>query len=436
MKNLKLLLLFALCLPFVASCSDDEEEPYVEVAQLQFTDLDANATTLTLKITSNTSWTLSSDASWCTPLTASGEGSADIQLNVTENTGRALRTAKVTVTAAGGLNPQTVTVSQKVVVPDNNYHYKLPVVFHVIYSSKSNTKQYVKAGWMETILADVNKLYKNSGVDLNMEFVLATEDPNGKKLEEPGVNRVQWANAKISCQEFMGYTANTPQKYIDLMWDQDRYINICVYTFAEENVLGISTFPYTIQPDYLAGLSVLAYEVDYTEIPYPHCVSINNTFIYDHDAYYSSSDIVATLTHELGHYLGLRHAFSENDEDPASGYDCCIDSDFCEDTPTYNKADYDAYLTDYLGGSGSMTQADYDILVMRNDCKHPGTTFRSTNVMDYAISDSDKFTSDQAKRMRHVMLNSPFIPGPKIRTKEQQQPTTRAAIHFDMKAYE
>lgn len=56
---------------------------------------------------------------------------------------------------------------------------------------------------------------------------------------------------------------------------------------------------------------MLAYEVDYTNIPYPHCVSINNDYIYDHDAYYSSSDIVATLTHELGHYLGLRHAFSE-----------------------------------------------------------------------------------------------------------------------------
>lgn len=118
MKNLKLLLLFALCLPFVASCSDDEEDPYVEVAQSQFTDLDATATTLTLKITSNTSWTVTSDAFWCTPKTANGEGSADIQLNVTENTGRALRTAKITVMAAGATTPQTVTVSQKVVVPD------------------------------------------------------------------------------------------------------------------------------------------------------------------------------------------------------------------------------------------------------------------------------------------------------------------------------
>ena len=36
-----------------------------------------------------------------------------------------------------------------------------------------------------------------------------------------------------------------------------------------------------------------------------------------------------------------------------------------------------------------MTQADYEVLVMRNDCKHPGVTFRSTNVMDYAISDAD-----------------------------------------------
>ena len=89
-----------------------------------------------------------------------------------------------------------------------------------------------------------------------------------------------------------------------------------------------------------------------------------------------------------------------------------------------------------MGNSGTMTQADYEVLVMRNDCKHPGVTFRSTNVMDYAISDADRFTADQATRMRYVMLRSPFIPGPKIRTPEQQQPSSRTPIHFEMKAYE
>ena len=142
------------------------------------------------------------------------------------------------------------------------------------------------------------------------------------------------------------------------------------------------------------------------------------------------------MTHELGHYLGLRHAFSENDEDQTGSSDWCIDSDFCEDTPTYNKAEHDDYLLKYMGNSGTMTQADYEVLVMRNDCKHPGVTFRSTNVMDYAISDADRFTADQATRMRYVMLRSPFIPGPKIRTPEQQQPSSRTPIHFEMKAYE
>lgn len=86
MKNLKLLFLFALCLPFVAGCSDgDDEAPYVEVSQSSFTDLDATATTLTLKITSNASWTVTSDASWCVPLKAGGEGTADVQLNIAEN---------------------------------------------------------------------------------------------------------------------------------------------------------------------------------------------------------------------------------------------------------------------------------------------------------------------------------------------------------------
>lgn len=130
MKNLKLLFLFALCLPFVAGCSDDDEEaPYVEVSQSSFTELDATATTLTLKITSNASWTVTSDASWCVPLKTGGEGTADVQLNIAENTDRGARTARITVAAAGGVSSQTITVSQKVVVPDDNYHYKLPVFF-------------------------------------------------------------------------------------------------------------------------------------------------------------------------------------------------------------------------------------------------------------------------------------------------------------------
>ena len=81
-----------------------------------------------------------------------------------------------------------------------------------------------------------------------MEFVLATEDPEGNELSEPGVNRVQWTTSTIDCQEFMDSYKN--ERYLGLIWDPDRYINILLYNFSDASILGISEFPYTVAPDY------------------------------------------------------------------------------------------------------------------------------------------------------------------------------------------
>jgi hypothetical protein len=42
-----------------------------------------------------------------------------------------------------------------------------------------------------------------------------------------------------------------------------------------------------------------------------------------------------------------------------------------------------------------------------------GITFTSYNVMDYYYSHMNQFTADQFLRVRHVLENSPLIPGPK-----------------------
>ncbi len=61
-------------------------------------------------VTSNTNWTTSSDAPWCTP-TPSGTGNGTIEANYTENVSTTPRIATITVTGSG-LAPQDVTVSQ------------------------------------------------------------------------------------------------------------------------------------------------------------------------------------------------------------------------------------------------------------------------------------------------------------------------------------
>lgn len=53
----------------------------------------------------------------------------------------------------------------------------------------------------------------------------------------------------------------------------------------------------------------------------------------------------------------------------------------------------------------------FDYLVKRKNCK-TNQTFTSTNIMDYSVSYSDRFTNDQRSRIRHVLTYSPLIPGP------------------------
>jgi hypothetical protein len=61
-------------------------------------------------INSNTSWTASSDQSWCT-VPSSGTGSGSLTANYTENTDVSSRTAHITVTT-NGLSPVTVSLVQ------------------------------------------------------------------------------------------------------------------------------------------------------------------------------------------------------------------------------------------------------------------------------------------------------------------------------------
>ena len=55
---------------------------------------------------------------------------------------------------------------------------------------------------------------------------------------------------------------------------------------------------------------------------------INSTPSNESKKIYSSTDIVATIAHELAHYLGLFHTFSESDDE---GLNTCMDTDYCDE---------------------------------------------------------------------------------------------------------
>lgn len=78
-------------------------------------DVTAAAGSTSFSVTSNSSWTAESSASWCT-ITSSGTGNGTINADYTENTSTDSRVASITVTVAG-ITPITVTVTQEGQVP-------------------------------------------------------------------------------------------------------------------------------------------------------------------------------------------------------------------------------------------------------------------------------------------------------------------------------
>lgn len=432
---MKVKYLFLLLILFIgfSSCEDDSDDnsPSLEVSKSTFDNISSNGATLEVTITSSDAWTVSTDASWCNLSPQKGNGNQKLTIIVEGNIEQATRTATVTV-SSNTANSKTIQISQEAASASaEEYLYELPVIFHVLYKDRTDSKQYVSQSRLADILSIVNKLYKDKikSVDMNLTFKLAAINPDGESMNTPGVEYVQWPESyPIDCDEFM---SDNSGKYVKYLWDPNKYINVMIYNFTSDNsgttTLGISHLPFTtIGSNYLAGLNEVKYShLEIENLNFPYCASINSSYI-DHQSSgnnYDSYDVTVTLAHELGHYLGLHHVFSETKTGDL--INTCRDTDYCEDTPSYDKQAYDAdyeYVRNY-----EPQNYTFEYLVKRTSCSEK--TFISHNIMDYSVSYSDQFTQDQRDRIRHVLTYSPLIPGPK---KGQTQTRTVAEGTLDL----
>ena len=169
-------ILIATLLLFVGVACDRNEEPRLSFAHPTPT-LSPGDTVLSLGIESNTYWTLTSDAPWCSPSLTSGYECMEVQVAVTANDEQEQRIATLTLSSTDGPMVQTMQITQQRLTPDSTTHYRLPVVFHVLYNKEGNKKQNVIEGHLAELIGEVNKLYAQCGVDLRLEFVMATHDP-------------------------------------------------------------------------------------------------------------------------------------------------------------------------------------------------------------------------------------------------------------------
>lgn len=383
--KIKPLIFILLSVIGLLSCTKDEPGIYVLKTTEHNLHFSGNGGSWLLTINSNVGWEISGTNDWCSVNKNAGNNTDQIIVTVSANDTRESRSTNLQITGErlrAEVNIQQDTAS-------GNYHYELPVVFHIIYSDMDDTTQNIKAGVITRLIEKCNQVYRNNigSIDMNMELVAATHDKDGVALPVAGINRLLRSNsARQSCDKFLNQNNKADAV---LLWDPNQYINIFIFTCTEKNLLGKSFLPYTPRQNSLIGLT--ANNTYYTKLPdYPHSIVLNNTYLYEENAY-------QTLAHELGHYLGLYHSFAEKD--------CATDTDYCDDTYSYNRPDYEKWLSE---NAATLTEQQR---YQRTSCE--GVIFTSRNTMDYDFSYMDQFTADQFLRIRHVLEHSPLIPGPK-----------------------
>jgi hypothetical protein len=282
--------------------------------------------------------------------------------------------------------------------------YIIPVVVHVVYNTQAhNLHDSVIHDQIRILNEDFNRFnadtvnmrsvfqpYAGSG---NVEFRLADFDPNGNPTT--GITRTQ--TSTTSFMDLMGFVTgdmsamekvkSTTDGGID-PWNQSRYLNIWVCNMAinfggseTPALMGYATPPANL-PNWPAG-SVAGLS-DGVVIQYQAFGSNNPNPINIQGQSYAVKG--RTVTHEVGHYLGLRHIWGDGD---------CSQDDGIADTPNaaaQSEQDCDATkntCVDNIGG------ADLPDMI--------------ENYMDYSAEDcQNSFTVEQMDLIRAVLEDNRF----------------------------
>lgn len=249
-------------------------------------------------------------------------------------------------------------------IPDANIHHQIEVL------NEDFRRQYGTPGWNND----------PRGADARIEFVLAKRDPAGN----PTTGIVRW-NRNAYGWNAPPYSTTYFETTIKpaTQWDPNRYLNIWVADL-QGGVLGYAQFPDAsgllgLPGDAGMGSCTQAANTDGVVILY----SAFGSVLKGSTGLSSSFNMGRTTTHEVGHWLGLRHTWGDN---TTSG-DCTPD-DFCDDTPD---------CADALYGCASNPSS----------CV-PGVRRMIENYMDYSDDGCmNIFTLDQVLRMRVVLEYCP-----------------------------
>lgn len=264
----------------------------------------------------------------------------------------------------------------------------IPVVVHVIHNGEAlgvapNITDAQVISQITVMNEDFRRMaltpgFNNNpvGADTMIQFALAKVDPNGNPTN--GIDRVNMCKYSWSTEDDSNNETIDSMLKPATIWDPTQYMNMWSVRFSDNSLLGYAQFP---SNSTLTGLpanggpantdGVVANYTTFGSIDYS-----DGTFFLN--APYNRG---RTMTHEVGHFLGLRHIWGD-DGNPA----VCA-TDYCNDTTPAHEENY---------GCPSVSSCTVGLFEMVE------------NYMDYTDDACmNLFTVDQKARITAVMNNSP-----------------------------
>ena len=198
--------------------------------------------------------------------------------------------------------------------------YTIPVVVHVINLGESiGTGTNISNTQIQQAIAGLNDRFRNVnglGADVEMDFCLATKDPNGNSTN--GINRVNGSSVPNYSANGIKPTGNTCSGAVETTikdlsrWPVSDYYNIWVVSeICNGSFVGYASYP-------VGGL-------------YDGLVIVST----------SMTSNSGTLPHEVGHGFFLYHTFNGDGGNVSCPIDtdCLIDGDRVCDTPPHKQGD-------------------------------------------------------------------------------------------------
>ncbi len=264
------------------------------------------------------------------------------------------------------------------VLKNSGVVYTLPVVIHIIHAGQAlGSLENPTDHYVDSIMTVVSQYFRHSqpgalsysnpfyGADTEIDFCLTKRDPADNYTN--GINRYylpEYDSLEYPTQAYV---------FDDYKWDTEKYLNI-----------------FLVQKPYIPNSSA----------------QVGGVFLggYDFVIIRSKNFNPGVSTHEIGHYLGLRHTF----EGSCGNNDCLVDGDgICDTPPKFNAASNsncqvpdNSCSTDTDDSSSNNPYRDIALGGMGDQLDF------YENFMDYTGICWDGFSQGQKLLMRSVIENN------------------------------